>query len=124
MRTQVITTPSGETVVVLSEAEDRALVEAAEDTADRAAIAEFRRRLAAGEEEVIPDEVVGRLLSGESRIRVWREHRGLSVAALAELAGLSQATLSQVEAGKRDGTVEIDRAIAGALNLTLDDLLG
>jgi transcriptional regulator with XRE-family HTH domain len=38
--------------------------------------------------------------------------------------GLAPAYLSQIETGKRDGTLETYRKIAEALNLTLDDLAG
>lgn len=38
--------------------------------------------------------------------------------------GLAPAYLSQIETGKRDGTLETYRKIAEALNLTLDDLVG
>ena len=124
MRAQTITAPSGERLVVLPEADYLALVEAAEDAADRSALQAFRRKLAAGEEEMIPSGIVDRILAGENRIRVWREHRRLNATALAERAGIAQAFLSQIETGKRDGTVETLRKIATALDVTLDDLLG
>ncbi|MCF4129475.1 helix-turn-helix domain-containing protein [Methylobacterium sp. SyP6R] len=109
---------TAQTVAVLAAEDDT------ESQADRLAVAEFRRRLAAGEEEMIPVEVVDRLLSGENRVRVWREHRGLTATALAEKAGIAQAFLSQIETGRREGTVETLRKLARALDLTLDDLVG
>lgn len=98
--------------------------EAAEDASDRAAVQAYRRKLAAGEEELVPSEVVDRLLNGENRVRVWREHRGLTCAALAERAGLGQAYLSQIETGKRSGRIETMRRLAEALSLSVDDLVG
>ncbi|AWB23865.1 XRE family transcriptional regulator [Methylobacterium currus] len=95
-----------------------------EDNDDRLAVAEFHQRRAAGDEEWIPAPIVDRLLSGESRVRVWREHRGLNAAAPAEQAGLSQAFLSQIETGKRDGAIDTCRKIAAVRNVSLDDLLG
>ena len=124
MTAQTIVTPSGERLVILAEAEYQALLAAAEDAGDRAAVALFRHRLAAGEEELIPSEVVDRLLSGESRIRVWREHRGLSTKALADKAGLAPPYLSQIERGRREGTIETLRRIAAALDISLDDMVG
>ena len=100
MNTRIIITPGGERLVLVPEADFEALVAAAEDNADRTAVAEFRRKLAAGEEELIPASVVERLVSGENRVRVWREHRGLTGAALAKQAGLAQAYLSQIETGQ------------------------
>jgi DNA-binding XRE family transcriptional regulator len=124
MNAQTIVTPAGERLVVLSEADFRALSEAAEDNADRLAIQEFRRRLAAGEEELLPSGMVDRILGGENRIRVWREHRGLAARALAEAAGIAQPFLSQIETGKREGTVDTLRRIAEVLSVTIDDLVG
>lgn len=124
MNAQTIITPSGERLVILAEGDFAKLVQAAEDNADRLVVTEFRAKLAAGEEELVPADVVDRLLSGESRIKVWREHRGLTSKALADRAGIAQAFVSQIETGKRDGTVETMRKIAGALSVTLDDLLG
>ena len=115
-------TLAGRTYVVLDEAAYERLRDAAEDAED---IAESRRvlaRVAAGEEEMIPGEIVERLAGGENRIRVWRQHRGLTIEALAARAGISRATLSQIETGKRDGKLATITAIARALGLDLDDL--
>ncbi len=124
MDPQIVTTPSGERLVVIPEAEYETLLAAAEDAADTAAVEAFRRKLAAGDEEPIPAAIVDRILGGESRIRVWRDHRGLTSAALAEKAGITQAFLSQIETGKRDGTIDTLRRIAAALRVSLDDLAG
>ncbi len=123
MNAQIIVTPAGERLVVIPEADYDVLLAAVEDAADAAAVDTFRRRLAAGEEELIPAEIVDRILDGENRIRVWRDHRRLTSAALAEKAGIAQAFLSQIETGKRDGTVDTLRKIA-ALGVTIDDLVG
>jgi len=61
-----------------------------------------------------------------ARIRAWRRRRGgMSQKALADLAGISQGYLSQIESGKRP----LDRkstqvAIASALNISVSQLLG
>ncbi|BBK38666.1 hypothetical protein STAQ_37440 [Allostella sp. ATCC 35155] len=118
---QFIDTPSGR-LAVLSEEDYRLLAEAAEDNADAAAIADFRRRLAAGEEELIPAEFVNRMLDGENPIRVWRDCRGMTASQLAENVGISQDFLSQLENGKRDPSVVVLKAIAAALRVDLDDV--
>ena len=86
MGAQTIVTAGGERLVVLPEAEYEALLEAAENAEDRLAVTEFQRKLALGEEELVPSAIVERLLSGENRIRVWRDHRGMTAAALADKA--------------------------------------
>jgi DNA-binding XRE family transcriptional regulator len=117
-------TPSGDDMVVLPAADYARLIDAVEMAQDVAAFDEFDRKLAAGEEELIPAVIVDRILAGENRVRVWREHRAVSVKALAEAAGLTPAYLSQLETGKRDGTLDTYRKLAKALRVTLDELAG
>ena len=74
-------------------------------------------------DELIPSSVVYAILDGENPIKVWREYRGLTQQQLAETADLSPAYLSQIESGKRTGTAEILKAIAAALNVSLDDVV-
>jgi DNA-binding XRE family transcriptional regulator len=119
----IITSPSGDRLAVIPLSEYERLVEAAEDAADVAAYDEVKRKLAAGEDELIPDEVVGRLITGENKVRVWREHRGMTAAALADAAGISTPYLSQIESGKRDGSIDVMKRISSALRMTVDDLV-
>lgn len=74
-------------------------------------------------EELVPAEIVFVILDGANPVRVWREHRGLSQANVAEQAGISAAYLSQIESGTRDGTAEVLGKIAAALDVTQDDLV-
>jgi transcriptional regulator with XRE-family HTH domain len=74
----------------------------------------------------MPEPTAQRVEHIGTRIRYWRRRRnGMTQAALAGLAGLSQSYISQVESGQRS----IDRrstlvAIAGALHVSVSDLLG
>ena len=77
-----------------------------------------------GEEEFIPSEVVYALRDGKNPIKVWRAYRGHAQQQLAEAAGISVPYLSQLESGKRKGSTEVLTAIAKALKLFLDDLVG
>lgn len=120
----IFKTPSGDEMVIIPRAEYETLLDAAEMNEDIAAFDRFHQRLAAGEEELIPAEFVNRLIEGEHAVRVWREYRGLTIKQLAETAGLAPAYISQIEAGKREGTIETLRKIAQALTVTLDDLAG
>lgn len=117
------TTPGGEEMVVLSRVDFDRLVVASEDLADVAAYDEAKARLASGDDELVPSEVVDALLRGENPIRVWRRHRGLALGELAVRASLSQAYLSQIETGRRQGQAETLKRIAAALGVTVDDLI-
>jgi len=116
-------TPSGDEMVVLPRTEYDRLLDAAEMAADVAAFDEVKEAVARGEEEYIPADVVKRMLVGENLVLVWRQYRGLTLEQLAERAGTSKGYLSQIETGKRVGTVDKLQKIAAALNLTLDDIV-
>ncbi len=62
------------------------------------------------------------LIAGESPVRVFREHRGLSQLDLAGAAGISVPAVSKIE---RTGKASVDtfKAFAERLNLSIDDLV-
>lgn len=119
----IITTPNGDRMAVIPLDEYERLVEAAEDVADVRTYDEAKRRLAAGENELVPSAMANRILDGENALRVWREHRGLTVKQLADRAGVSAPFVSQMESGRREGSVETMRKIAAVLKVSLDDLI-
>ena len=87
---------------------------------DREAATAFTRTR---DQESVPDDVVGRLLDGENPMRVWRQHRGLSLRSLAERAGTSPSALSDIETAKSEGRLSLLQRIAGVLDIGLDDLI-
>ena len=99
------------------------LVEKAEKLQDIQDYDSAKLALERGDEELVPSEVVYAILDGEHPIKAWREHRSLSQQNLAQVAEISVPYLSQIETGKRKGSVEVLVAIAQALNLSLDDLI-
>ena len=86
---------------------------------DRLAEAAYHRTR---DQETVPDAVVRRLVAGENPITVWREHRGMTLRALAEAARLDPGYLSQLENRKRAGPVATIKKLAAVLQLDLDDL--
>jgi ribosome-binding protein aMBF1 (putative translation factor) len=73
-------------------------------------------------EETIPGELVQRLFDGASPVRVWREHRGLSVAALALESGADEALIHRIEAGEIPLAPGIREHLAAVLKIDVDDL--
>lgn len=94
----------------------------AEDAADVAAYDAAQWRLARGEDELIPAAFADRLLDGESKIRAWREYRGLSVEALASAAGIATDQIRQIEDDARSASPDDLAKIAAALRIDVDDL--
>lgn len=113
---------NGEAMAVLPMADYRKLLEMAEEQDDvRAAIAAEKRREAG--EEYVPAAMVNRLVDGENALRVWREYRQLSLTKLSQVSGVNKSTVSQLENGKAFGRPATWRALADALNVTVDDIL-
>ena len=115
---QIIRDRAGKAAFVVLPIEEYEALKAAREDAEDLAI------LAAVEgEEHVPYEVAERILSGEHPLRVWRQHRGLTLARLAEKAGLTHGYISEIESGKKDGSLRALRALARALDLDLDDIV-
>jgi mRNA interferase RelE/StbE len=110
-----------EMVTIPREEYDR-LQAAAEDLADLQTYDRSKAALAAGEDELIPAGFANRLMNGESPLRVYRDLRGLTQAALAEKAGVNRVSIAEIETGRKQGSVASLRALADALGVTLDDL--
>ncbi|QJE74091.1 helix-turn-helix transcriptional regulator [Aerophototrophica crusticola] len=109
--------------VTLSRADWDALQEQLEDLHDRATLRRVEADLAAGRTEELPIEMVDRLLAGESPVRVWRDHRGLSQRALAEQAGMGPGYLADIEAGRKPGSADALKRLAAALSVDMGDLV-
>lgn len=115
--------------VTLSRADYEALLNAAEAAHDRVVFDAFDTRVAkegweAVKAEFLPLDLMQRLLDGESRVRIWRERRGLSQRALAKAALVSPSYLADIEAGRRKGQTEVQLRLAKALGISLETLLG
>lgn len=73
--------------------------------------------------ESVPHSVMERLVEGESPLRVRREHRSLSQSALATRARLDNTYLSQLESGRKSGSIAVLRRLANALSVEVDELI-
>jgi DNA-binding XRE family transcriptional regulator len=118
---QIITTESGEELVVLSRRDYDALLarlgnEAAEDAMTARIIDEAR---AAGG-AALPMEIWTEIEAAPSPVGPIRKWRKVTQAELSEKAGISQGYLSEIETGKKTGDLATLRAIAAALGVGLD----
>ena len=68
----------------------------------------------------VPHAVLMAMHEGQHPVRAWREHRSLTQEALAAAAGISTPFLSQIEGGKRVGSLDTLRAVARSLDVPLD----
>ena len=109
--------------VTIPKAEYERLLALQEDFADIQAALAVEARIATGDEELIPANVVDRLLDGEQPLRVWREFRNLTQADLARSSGVNRVQIVDIEAGRNSGSVHTLRKLATALEVSVDDLI-
>lgn len=116
-------TPSGESIVIMPEAEFERLAALAEDASDLQTLATSQARLASGEDEMLSDADLDALRQAASPLAFWRIRRGLSKAELAARSGISQADLTATEDGTGTSDIVILRALADALGVDMEDLV-
>lgn len=109
--------------VTIPKAEYDRLCALEEELADVQAALAVEARIANGKEELIPAGVVDRLLDGEPPLRVWREFRNLTQAALARASGVNRVQIVEIEAGRGNGSVHTLRKLADALGVAVDDVI-
>ena len=85
---------------------------AVEDAEDAAAYAEA---VARDDGVRYPAAVALAIADGAHPVKAWREHKRLTLQALADAAGVSKPYVSQIEGGKRTGTAATLRKLASAL---------
>jgi ribosome-binding protein aMBF1 (putative translation factor) len=117
---QVIETDGKPSFYVVPAAIWERVREMVEDAEDAAAYAEA---VASDDGFTIPQAVLTAELDGAHPVRAWREHRGLTLQALAEAASISKPYLSQIEGGKRVGAAATLKKLAAALGVPVDVLL-
>lgn len=82
------------------------------------------RAIAAGDLPTIPDEAMDAFLAAPTPLAFWRTYRGLTQAALAKAAGISESTLAQLESGvDQSADVAIYARLARRLGIRTEDLL-
>ena len=120
---QIITTETGEELVVLSRRDyDAMRARAGDEDAEDAMTARLIDEARARGDAALPVSVWEEIEAAPSPIGPLRKWRGLTQEALAAKAGISQPYLSAIEAGKKTGDVGTLRTIATALGVGLDDV--
>jgi DNA-binding XRE family transcriptional regulator len=109
-------------MVTIPRCEHDRLLGLAQDLADLQSFDRAQAQLASGEEELIPAVHASRLIAGKNPLRLYRDLRGLTQRALAERAGVNRVTVAEIETGRKQGSIASLRALATALDVTLDDL--
>ncbi len=112
----------GTEYAILPLAQLKKLVIDAEMLADVVAYDTAKRRLAIGEDELVPLALTERRLNGENPLKIWREFRQLTQAALANRSKVSRPMIAAIEAGNKTGGIATLKKLAVALNVDLEHL--
>ena len=121
MRIEKLTRNGKELAVIPMEALQK-LIDDAEMFADVSAYDAAKARIERGEDEVIPLEIIERRLKGESTVKTWREHRGMTQENLAKASGVSRSMIAAIETGHKAGGIATLKKLAAALNVGLDNI--
>ena len=106
---QRITAPDGTALVVITEADYLALIDASDIAAADRAVAES--------DFTIPVEVLDGIMAGDTPIAAWRVYRDMTQDALAKSAGMLQPALARIEApGGKPRKTTLDK-LAAALGV-------
>jgi len=73
--------------------------------------------------ESVPAEYADRIIDGESPLRVFREFRRLTQAALADRSGVDRTRIAGIESGRETGSVATLDRLAETLGMQVDDLI-
>lgn len=84
---------------------------------------EFAQIKAGPQDREIPAAILEQLaIAQENPIKILRKYRGLTQEELATAAGLSRPYLTEIETGRKEGSIRSLKAIAQALNVSLERL--
>jgi DNA-binding XRE family transcriptional regulator len=112
----------GQRIAMLPATDYDRLVDMAEDRADILAAERAEKRRLEGE-EYVPFALVESIINGENALRAWRSYRGLTAAQLAKASGIKPSRISELENGKAHGRPATWRALADAMDVTVDDIM-
>ena len=117
---QIITTPSGEELVVMPLARYEALTAPYDEDEDDAAIYDQRKAELNPSASHFPEAISAFMLDGNTRLKAIRRWRDVTQNQLSSETGLAQGYLSDLETGRRAGSSEALKIIAGALDVPVD----
>lgn len=77
----------------------------------------------ADDDSRVPHDIAIAIIYGENPISAFRAHCGITLRELAEKTGLSPSYISEIERGKKAGSVNALARIANAFDTTIDALV-
>jgi DNA-binding XRE family transcriptional regulator len=84
---------------------------------------DYRAMTGGKSEDNLPDDILDQLAARQDHpVKILRQHRGLTQAELAKESGLSRPYLTEIETGKKDGSLRAMKSLAEVLGVTVGQL--
>lgn len=84
---------------------------------------DYRGMVSGGQNKQLPDEILDALTARqESPVKILRKYHGLTQADLANRAGISRPYLTEIETGKKDGSIRAMKSLAEVLDVSVGAL--
>lgn len=81
---------------------------------------DYRDMVGGGKNKDLPDDILDALTArSENPVKILRKYRGLTQADLARKAGISRPYLTEIETGKKDGSIRAMKALAETLGVSV-----
>ncbi|MAI62245.1 MAG: transcriptional regulator [Micavibrio sp. TMED27] len=81
---------------------------------------DYRALMGSDNDDGLPEDVLDALAANqESPVKIIRKYRGMTQKVLADEAGISRPYLTEIETGKKDGSLRAMKAIAAALGVNV-----
>ena len=84
---------------------------------------DYRSMTSGANDNILPDDILDALSAGQDHpVKIIRKFRGMTQADLAKTSGISRPYLTEIETGKKDGSIRAMKALAEALDVSVGDL--
>ncbi|MCK5384099.1 MAG: helix-turn-helix transcriptional regulator [Alphaproteobacteria bacterium] len=84
---------------------------------------DYRKMTSGSNDAQLPDSVLDEISARQAHpIKIVRKYRGMTQADLAKKSGISRPYLTEIETGKKDGSLRAMKSIADALDVGIGDL--
>ena len=84
---------------------------------------DYRGMVSGGKNDELPDDILDALTAREeSPVKILRKYHGLTQADLANRAGISRPYLTEIETGKKDGSIRAMKSLAEVLGVSVGTL--
>lgn len=84
---------------------------------------DYRAMVSSGKNNALPDDILDALTAREeSPVKIMRKFRGFTQAELAAKAGISRPYLTEIETGKKDGSIRAMKSLAEVLGVSVGAL--